>query len=134
MKIVNLSENEWNIFAAPGSWTQVAWAMSTDSRLRTLMLNRSRYLILKQMTYSESVKGSLSSSLKKYKKKTKSWKFSFFEFPCNDDRTWRRTFSWPRYTSKTLDLSCLKMSALYLYSFLRNVADKIDFLIIVKWR
>lgn len=78
MKIVNLSENEWNIFAAPGSWTQVAWAMSTDSRFRTLMLNRSRYLILKQITYSESVKGSLSSSLKKYKKNKKLKIFIFW--------------------------------------------------------
>lgn len=44
------------------------------------MLNRSRYLILKQITYSESVKGSLSSSLKKYKKNQKVENFHFLNF------------------------------------------------------
>lgn len=100
------------------------WATRTIALGLWYLISRECFdRFFKKNTHSESIKGSLSSFWKSWKKIEN----SFFFFASNDDWKWRRIFSWRRYTSKTLDLSSLKMSALYLYSFLKSIADKIDF-------
>lgn len=81
--------------------------------LNMLYISRMRWSILNQrMGYYHICK----------KIKKKNLKLSFLKSASGDDQKWRRKFSWPRYTRKSL-----KISALYLYSFLRNIAEKMTF-------